>query len=79
MILAEVSSSGYVEGPVDASSVVGVCLWSMNWSVVLLLLGVCRASRDWAACSSVTMALPLPSTTRSGRMASATGSGTGSE
>ncbi|GKC51829.1 hypothetical protein Tco_1074574, partial [Tanacetum coccineum] len=62
MILADVSSSGYVEGPVDASSVVGIHFWSMNWSVVLLLFGICRASRDWTACSSVTMALLLPST-----------------
>ncbi|GKG61175.1 hypothetical protein Tco_0616991, partial [Tanacetum coccineum] len=65
---------GYAEGLVNAPSVDGVGLWNMNWSVVLLLFRVCRANRDWAACSSVTMALPLPSTTGSGRMASATGS-----
>ncbi|GJX82481.1 hypothetical protein Tco_0331962 [Tanacetum coccineum] len=66
-ILADVSSCGYAEGSVDASSVVEVRLWNMNWSVVILLFGVCRASRDWASCSSVTIALLLPSTTGSGR------------
>ncbi|GJY76717.1 hypothetical protein Tco_0481833 [Tanacetum coccineum] len=67
------SSYSCAEGPVNAFLVARVRLWNMNWSVVLLLFGVCRASRDWAACSSVTMALPLPSTTGSGRMASAIG------
>ncbi|GKG57311.1 hypothetical protein Tco_0584737, partial [Tanacetum coccineum] len=36
-ILADVSSCGCVEGPVDVSSVAGVNLWNMNWSMVLLL------------------------------------------
>ncbi|GJT49139.1 hypothetical protein Tco_0975296 [Tanacetum coccineum] len=36
-IFADVSSCGYAEVPVDASSVVGVCLWNINWSVVLSL------------------------------------------
>ncbi|GKG43339.1 hypothetical protein Tco_0480023, partial [Tanacetum coccineum] len=73
-ILVDVSSCGCVDGPVDASSVAKVHLWNMNWSMEHLLSGVYRASRDWAACSSVMMALPFPSTTGSGQMASIIGS-----
>ncbi|GKA48360.1 hypothetical protein Tco_0741318 [Tanacetum coccineum] len=73
-IFADVSSCGYIEGPVDAYSVVGVRLWNINWFVVLLLFGVCRANSDCAACSSVAIDFPLPSTTGSGQVVFATGS-----
>ncbi|GKD12100.1 hypothetical protein Tco_1196507, partial [Tanacetum coccineum] len=70
-IFADASSYGCAEGLADASLVVGVCLWNTNWSMVLLLFGVYRANSDWPAYSSVAIAFPLPSTTGSGRVASA--------
>nr|GEV01557.1 reverse transcriptase domain-containing protein [Tanacetum cinerariifolium] len=69
-----VADVGCAEGPVDASSVAGVYLCNIIWSVVLFLFRVCRANSDCAACSSAAIAFPMPSTTRSGRVASAIGS-----